>query len=156
MSTVENGLAKEFHKHMELKIDEADKTKATLSLPTSFYEDNLPKDIPIEVLKKAQDFNSQMFVAAVDATSKHALSAFEKNKNLQVINANVNLVGKDSFDIAASREKERRNPKTGETFKVYNDITAKLSIHGADSTRGELKKTMSALRDEALAKLGGK
>lgn len=120
----------------------------------NFYESVLPEELPIEVMKKASDFNAAFIAAGAEAFGEMSVAAMKKDKGLDETELCVPMVGKDSVSYNVARKRENINPQDpkGDPIVKYGVVTTKYEVHGGVNA-GELKKSRAHVMELAAAEL---
>lgn len=134
------------------KIKIGDNGHATIEDGT--YVSLLPEGIDEAAVKKLQGFHSTLAAATTLATGELAVPYLKKNKDVNVVELSLPMVGKDTLDVTIKREKAGINPSTKEATLTYGAASTGFSVYSTRS-RGEMAKVKSHLAELALKSLGG-
>ena len=139
----------------EIKVD--NKT-GIATITDGIYEKNLPDGLTKTAIEQLQAYNTRMAAAATLAVGEIGCDTFKKHKDLDSIDLEVPLIGKDRLNISFDRS--RQVPLRGEngvtgTQTKYGSASVSYDMYGT-GPRGELKKVKQYLAEQALAAFGSK
>ncbi len=118
------------------------------------YKDSLPEGITMDHVKQLREHNSKFFPAASLAVGELAIKEFKKDNKLETVTASFPMGGRDHFDVIFDRQKETRNPSTGETSMKYAALGASMVVHAARASRGAMSVVKAHLDEAARAAYG--
>lgn len=134
------------------KITIGDKGVATID--KAYYKELLAQEgVELASAEKLQALHSRLAPAAVHATGEVAVPYMKKHKDIEKVELSIPMLGKDSLDVTIKREKEVRNPQSGEVSTVYGVASAGFSVYST-RPRGEMAKVKEHLAGLALKALG--
>lgn len=132
------------------------------SISQDAYEQLLPADIDLSIVKRLQEHHTTLYAAAFDAVATKATELGGKHKGLTEVSVGFPLLGKDRLDVTWTRSKEVNDgiQKAGEPpvakKTVYGVMAGKLTTTGTSTSSGELGKVAKRARAAAAEMFGGK
>jgi hypothetical protein len=125
-----------------------------VTVPADLYVTTLSEGLTEDTVKAVQKHNSTFFPAVTLAVGDIAVAAMKKDKKLEVVTGEFKMVGRDHFDVTINRTKEARNPSNGETITKYGSVSATMTTHSAQVSRGEMSHVKTHLQEAALKAFG--
>ncbi len=108
-----------------------------ITVPKDFYEKTLPEGISLTEVKKLQAHNSELVSAGVIALGELAVPHLGKHADLKEASISI-TAGRDELSAVLTRNKQQRNPQSGETTEVYGSTAVKWRTTGTAGSRGSL------------------
>lgn len=130
------------------------KDGSTATVAEGLYEQNLPSNISMDVLKEAQKHNNVFIAAAGYAFGESAIDVMKKNAEISAVSISIPTVGKDTLDLTFKRESQFPNAGGEGTTTKYGTLMTKYNMYGTGS-RGQVLKVKQELSEKATAVFGG-
>ena len=109
------------------------------------FKNNLPEGVTVEAITAYNNYTQQFIAGTVHALKDSAPEAFKNNPGLENFKLEVPMVGAHhAFSLNVQREREIRNPGTGETSTAPGFVT--LKVDGGWSGKA-FQDARQALRD---------
>lgn len=118
------------------------------------YIDNLPEGLDKETVVKVSDYNTTFIAGSGLAFGQAAVAAMASNKKLEEASGTFKMVGKDAVTHTVQRERESRNPSTGDKILKLGAMTTTHEVHGSSQKVGQLGAVRTHIGQLATEKLG--
>lgn len=128
-------------------VAEALKTGADAALGEEAFNNNLPEDITIDVVKRVQKIELDFVDALALATSEASIELMSSDKKRDIHSVTAK-VGTSDAKIDFRRSRDVKSPSTGEAMTVYGNLSAGL-VSGIGAKRGNYAKIKTAMAAKA-------
>jgi hypothetical protein len=125
-----------------------------LSIPKTAYESGLAlSSLDLQAVERVHQHDANATAAAVLALGNHALAMFPVDSDLTAINGTAKMgTHGQTVNVTVTREREIRNPATGEKTTVHGYTAVTVSAPNAAA----IKTARHDVQAAAAAALGGK
>lgn len=124
------------------------------------YEKTLEgTNLTMEQETAAQKHKTAVAAAFSLAVGEVGLAAMKKDKNLELVDAEMNI-GKDTLGVLFEKSRDVRDPaasaEKGETVTktVYGGLSTRYTVNGSSTNRGQVKVVKDLLRSRASEAFG--
>ena len=122
---------------------------------SSLYEENLPEELDMKIVKSVTDYNTKFIAAGTFAFGKMAVDALAKDKKLSETSASIKMGVRDTLDIKVLREKDFVNHLANDGSKTtkFGHTVIGYQVKAGKTNSGQLKVARTMISELAMAKL---
>lgn len=120
---------------------------ADATVGAELFNDSLPEDVSVDVVKRVQKLELDFSDALTLATAEASLEVMKKDKAREIHTIKAG-VGSSEAKVEFRRSRKVRSPGTGEEMTVFGTLSTSL-VSGIGSKRGNYAKIKTAMGDKA-------